>query len=197
MGNEQMAKELLNQMPLYYQAIKLWADMGETKKALRVAGAFHQSGYTDMAYLSAGDACRTAGKLDDAISYYEHLLKLQPSGKTAERTKRNQQRARANIEGIKLYDSLELSRVPDGTYSGKAPAYAGELHIEVNIASGRIQSVAVTQHKEKQFYSAINDTTAQIVETQGISGIDATTGATITSEAIINATAKALAGAVK
>ena len=150
-----------------------------------------------MAYLGAGDACRTAGKLDDAVAYYEHVLTLPASGRMAKRIQRNQQRARANIEGIKLYDSLELSRVPDGKYIGKSPAYADDLYIEVTVAKGRIESVRVTQHKEKQFYSAIEDTTARIVKEQGLTGIDATSGATITSEAIINATAKALAGAVK
>lgn len=197
MGNEEMAKELLSKLPNFYPAIKLWADMGETDKALRVAGAFAQSGYVDMAYLSAGDACRTVGKLDDAVGYYEYLLKIPATGRFAKRIQRNQERARANIEGIKLYDSLELSRVPDGKYSGKAPAYAGDLYIEVKVAQGRIESVRVTKHEEKQFYSALEDTPAQIVKEQGFTGIDATTGATITSEAIINATAKALAGAVK
>ena len=171
--------------------------MGETDKALRVAGAFAKSGYVDMAYLSAGDACRTVGKLDDAIAYYEYLLTIPATGRMGKRIQRNQQRARSNIEGIKLYDSLELSRVPDGKYSGKAPGYVGDVYIEVVVANGRIESVKVTQHKEKQFYSAMEDTPAQIVKEQGFTGIDATTGATITSEAIINATAKALAGAAK
>ena len=197
MGNEEMAKELLENLPNFFPAIKLWADMGETDMALRAAGGFAQSGYTDMAYLGAGDACRTAGNLDDAVTYYKHVLTLRASGRMAKRIRRNQQRARANIEGIKLYDSLELSRVPDGKYRGKAPAFAGDLYIEVTVASGRIESVRVTDHKEKQFYSALEDTTAQIVKEQGFTGIDATTGATITSEAIINATARALAGAVK
>jgi uncharacterized protein with FMN-binding domain len=197
MGNKEMATDLLGKLPNFYSAIKLWADMGETAKALRVAGAFARSGYTDMAYLSAGDACRTVGKLDDAVAYYKHLLTLPASGRMAKRIQRNQRRARANIEGIKLYDSLDLSRVPDGSYRGKAPAYAGDLYIEVTVAGGRVKSVRVTSHKEKQFYSAIEDTTARIVEEQGFSGIDATTGATITSEAIINATARALSGAAK
>ena len=197
MGNEEMAKELLTSLPNYFPAIKLWADMGDTDKALRIAGAFAKSGYVDMAYLGAGDACRTAGKLDDAVAYYEYLLTLSPTGRMAKRIVRNQERARANIEGIKLYDSLDLSRVPDGTYQGFAPGYAGDVYIEVVVADGRIQSVRVTQHKEKQFFSAMENTTAQIVKEQGFTGIDATTGATITSEAIINATAKALAGAVK
>ena len=150
-----------------------------------------------MAYLSAGDACRTVGKLDDAVAYYKTLLTLPASGRMARRIQRNQQRARANIEGIKLYDSLDLSRVPDGTYSGYAPGFAGNVYLEVTVAKGRIKSVTVTRHKEKQFYSAIEDTTAQIVKEQELTGIDATTGATITSEAIINATARALSGAGK
>ncbi|MBN2291609.1 MAG: FMN-binding protein [Pirellulales bacterium] len=197
MGNMDMAKELLGKLPNYYSAIKLWADMGDTDKALRVAGAFAESGYTDMAYLSAGDACRTAGKLNDAIDYYSYVLTLPASGRMAKRILRNQQRAQANIEGIKLYDSLDLKKVPDGTYSGNAPGFADELYVEVNVAKGRIESVRVTSHKEKQFYSAIEDTPAQIVKQQGLTGIDATSGATITSEAIINATAKALAKAAK
>jgi len=197
MGNQDMAKELLGKLPNFYSAIKLWADMGETDKALRVANAFAQSGYVDMAYLSAGDACRTVGKLDDATAYYKSVLNVPATGRMARRIQRNQRRAWANIEGIKLYDSLDLSTVPDGKYQGYAPGYAGNVYVEVAVAKGRITSVKVTSHKEKQFYSAITDTTSQIVKQQGLSGIDATTGATITSEAIINATARALSKAGK
>ena len=196
MGNKEMAKELLDQPQVYFGAIKLWADMGELDKALRVAGAFAER-FPDMVYLSAGDACRTVGKLDDAVAYYGTVLTFPATGRMAKRILRNQQRAQENIDSIKLYESLELSRVPDGKYTGKAPGYAGDVYIEVVVADGRIQSVRVTQHKEKQFYSAIEDTPAQIVKEQGFTGIDATTGATITSEAIINATAKALAAAAK
>ena len=46
--------------------------------------------------------------------------------------------------------------------------------------------------KDKQFYSALTDNTRKILEKKGVKDVDATTGATITSEAIINATAKAL-----
>lgn len=197
MGNRQMAVERLQELPGYYHAIKLWADMGEIDKAVELANAFIPYGYPDMGYLGAGDACRTAGRLEEAVKYYEQVLKTPATGQAANRIQRNQTRARANIEAIKLYEALDLSRVPDGKYSGKSPAYAGDLFIEVTVAAGRIQSVVVTRHEEKQFYSAISDTTAQIVENQRLTGIDATTGATITSEAIVNATAKALAGAVK
>lgn len=197
MGSRQMAVELLQKLPGYYHSIKLWADMGEIDRAVALAEAFIPYGYPDMAYLSAGDACRTAERLDEAVKYYEQVLKVPAAGRAANRIEKNKVRARANIESIKLYDALDLSRVPDGKYSGMSPAYAGDLFIEVTVASGRIQTVVVTRHQEKQFYSAISDTTGQIVKNQRLTGIDATTGATITSEAIINATAKALAGAMK
>jgi len=41
------------------------------------------------------------------------------------------------------------------------------------------------------------DTPKKIIDKQAVKGIDATSGATITSEAIINATAKALSAAQK
>lgn len=197
MGNTQMAKELLGRLPNFYPAIKLWADMGQTDQALVVANAFAKSGYTDMAYLSAGDACRTAGKLDDALAYYGHVLTLPATGRMAKRIQFNQRRARANIAGIKLYDSLDLTKVPDGKYAAKELGYAGDIHVEVAVAGGRIESVKVTRHEEKQFYSAMEDMPSRIVEAQGFSGVDAVTGATITSDAILNAAAKALAKAAE
>jgi uncharacterized protein with FMN-binding domain len=51
----------------------------------------------------------------------------------------------------------------------------------------------VTKHKEKQFYSALSDIPRQIIKKQSVKGVDATSRATITAEAVINATAKALA----
>ena len=67
----------------------------------------------------------------------------------------------------------------------------------VVVKNARIESVRVTQHTEKQFYSAITDTTARIIAKQGVKGVDMTSGATITAEAIVNATAKALANGMK
>jgi uncharacterized protein with FMN-binding domain len=53
------------------------------------------------------------------------------------------------------------------------------------------------QHREKQYYSSLTDTPAKIIAKQGVKGVDSTSSATITSEAIINATAKALAKGAK
>ena len=197
LGNKQMAMDLLNRMPAFYPTIKLLADMGETQRAVQLAESGARGGMPDLAYLYAGDACRMAGRHDEALEYYQKVVALRAVGKPAERIKRNQIRARANIEGIRLFESLDLSRVADGSYRAASPGYAGLLEIEVTVSGGRIQSVKVTGHQEKQFYSSIDDTTRKIVQKQDVKGIDTTSGATITSEAIIYATAKALAGGIR
>jgi uncharacterized protein with FMN-binding domain len=102
-----------------------------------------------------------------------------------------------NIEAIRVFDKLDLKRIPDGKYRGAAPAYAGELQVEVTVQGGRLEDVKVVRHEEKQYYAAMLETPRKIIQEQGVRGVDATTGATITSEAIINATAKALGAALK
>jgi uncharacterized protein with FMN-binding domain len=61
----------------------------------------------------------------------------------------------------------------------------------------RIVAVRVVKHSEKQFYSSLIDTPQRIIAKQSVKGVDTTSDATLTSEAIINATAKALAGAAR
>jgi uncharacterized protein with FMN-binding domain len=65
------------------------------------------------------------------------------------------------------------------------------------VQAGRIEEVTVTKHKEKQFYASITETPAAIILKQSVKGVDATSRATITSEAIITATAKALQAGAK
>ena len=197
LGNKAMAVELLGRLPGYATAIKLWADMGDTPRALQLAEALARSGWPYLAYLYAGDACRIRGRYREAVQYYEKVLTVPATGRAKERIEQSHQRARANIEGIKIFDALDLGRIPDGTYEGTSPAYAGPLHVRVVVAGGRIRSVEVTGHQEKQFYSALTDTPRKIVENQGVQGVDAVTGATITSEAIVNAAARALASGMK
>ncbi len=192
LGNRQMAEELLGRSPVTFPTIKLWADMGNLQKALQIAEAGARSA-EDLAYIYAGDACRVAGQYDRALQYYQKLANLPAEGQYKGRIERNQKRARANIDAIQLFELSDPKRVPDGKYSSSSLGYEAQVQVEVVVQGGQIQTVRVTQHREKQFYSAISDTTRKIVEKQGVKGVDATSGATITSEAIINASAKALA----
>jgi uncharacterized protein with FMN-binding domain len=197
LGCKEMAVGLLNDIPPHFAMIKAWADMGEIDRALRLADANSSGSYADIAYIYAGDACRVAGQHERALQYYEKLLALPANGNAWKRIQVNHQRARDNAEGIRLFELLDLGRVPDGTYLASSEGFKGDVYVEVSVKSRRIASVRVTQHHEKQFYSALTDVPRKIVAKQSVKGVDATSGATITSEAIINATAKALAGGMR
>jgi len=198
MGCEEMAREILEQLTNDYTRngaiIKLWADMGNLDKALSLAEQKARSGNPNIAYLAAGNACRQAGRMAEALAYYRKAADAEPPDKNNGDFNRARAQAAENIAVIRTFDLLDLKRTANGRYRGTSTAFNGPLTIEVQVAAGRIEAVRVTQHQEKQFYSAMTETPRKIVERQSIKDIDACTGATITSEAIINATAKALAG---
>jgi len=192
LGSRAMAMEMLAAKSLPLQAIKLLGDMGETSKAIQLADAFARAGRPGQAYSLAGDACRRAGQYDRAIQYYRRVLSG-ASFRNKEYEKRYRERARESIQAIQLFDQADVKKVADGTYTASAAAYNGHLDVEVRVAAGRIESVKVTSHHEKQFYSALTDTPNRIIRKQSVRGIDAVSHATITSQSIVIATAKALA----
>jgi uncharacterized protein with FMN-binding domain len=168
--------------------------MGETDRALKMAEACAEEGYPAVCNLCAGDACRLAGRYADALRYYQKVLDS-PDGEGD--IPRIKDRARANLEAIRLFETLDLKKVPDGAYRSQSLGYEAPIEVEVAVKGGKIVDVRVVKHREKQFYSAISDTTRKILQKQSVRGIDATSSATITSEAIINAAAKALSGAME
>lgn len=189
LGNKQMAVELLNSLrSVPPSAIKLWADMGETAKAIQLSDLFAKSGSADIGYLYAADALRLAGRYKEAITYYNKVLAV-PDDK---RNKHNKDRARGAIEAINLFDTLDVTKVPDGSYTASSLGYEAPIEVQVSVAGGKIESVKITKHREKQFYASLTETPAKIIAKQSVKGIDATSRATITSEAIITAAAKAL-----
>lgn len=201
LGSREMAVEILLQYRQDYTrhgaVIKFWAEMGEFDKAIRLAEEKARNGMADVGYLTAGDACRLAGDYDRALGYYEKAAAARNTSGREGDFKHNIERARASVQAIKCFDALDISRIPDGAYQASSTAYAGPLYVSVTVKSGRIESVRITKHKERQFYSAFTDTPNQIVAKQSVKGVDAVTGATMTSEAIINAVAKALASGMK
>ncbi len=198
LGNRDMALDLMKKIrPQHIAMIKLIADMGETDTALKMAETAKNTGLEHFAYMYAGDACRLAGRFDDAINYYQRVLKIPASGQRSRQIEQHHKRAEASLAAIRLFDTLDINRVPDGAYRASSLGYEGQVEVEVVMRDHRIQTVKVTDHKEKQFYSSIADTTRDIVAKQGVRGVDATSSATITSEAIINATAKALSAAMQ
>ncbi len=197
MGNKQMALAMFHPRKLRVDMIKLLGAMGDTKRAIEIAERYVKAGgQKHNAYMLAGDACRRAGRYDDAIRYYNKVLSA-GAARNDDYQKRFNARARENMEAVRVFDRSDVKRVADGVYRASGSGYVGKVQVEVRVADAQIQSVRVTKHSEKQYYSAISDTTGQILAKQSVKGIDATSRATITSEAIINAAAKALAKGAK
>jgi uncharacterized protein with FMN-binding domain len=206
LGNRKLAETLLidpeklrpGKQNIAINMIKLWGDMGEPIKAVKLADMYARvGGQTHMAYLHAADACRTAGRLEDAMRLYQQIIDTPSPMKNPAGADKIKARARTNLEAIKLFELSDVSRVADGSYRAASQGYEGPVEVEVAVAAGKIESVKVTQHREKQFYSALTDVPNQIIAKQGVKGVDATSRATITGEAIINASAKALASGAK
>jgi uncharacterized protein with FMN-binding domain len=200
LGNKQMAVEQLRKVSNNVKTIKLLADMGDLELARKLTDAARKTdpGTATTALLHLADGYRSEGQFKKALDYYNQVLGIRATGKNGnDALKRQHDRAQASAEAIKLFELTDVKQVPDGTYQASSLGYEGQVAVEVKVAGGRIESVRVTQHREKQFYSALTDTPRKIIDKQGVKGVDATSSATITSEAIINATAKALAGAGK
>jgi uncharacterized protein with FMN-binding domain len=194
LGNKQMALDLVGKDPITAMKIKLYADLGDLKQAGQWAEKFNETNGGDFAYLAVADGYRSQGKNKEALAWYEKAVALcaKPTFKG-----RCKNRAESSLEAIKLAELADVSRVADGTFAGEALGYEGPIHVSVSVKAKRIEDVKITQHKEKQFYSSLTDTPAQIIAKQGVKGVDTTSHATITSVAIINASAKALASGAK
>ncbi|MBK8093745.1 MAG: FMN-binding protein [Verrucomicrobiaceae bacterium] len=191
LGSKQMALDFIGRSQyLTLNAIKLLGDMQETDRALEMADEYNDPD----AWLLAGDACRLAGRIPQAKALYEKVVSTPPpAGQKPDRLKRTQNRAQASLEALRLYELSDVSKVADGTYKDSSLGYEGQVEVSVKVSGKKIEGVQITQHKEKQYYSSMRDVPEQIIAKQGVKQVDATSRATITSEAIINAVSKALA----
>lgn len=198
MGNPKMATPNLVSRTYHAgaaaKAIKLYGNMGDLREALKLNALVSRSNAAYEGNIAAGDAMRQAGRFDQAIDFYNKVLS-DNRFRNKEYEKRFKARARESIEAIELFEQVDVRSVQDGTHSAASTGYNGRLEVAVEVAGGKIESVKVTKHNEKQFYSALTDTEASILKLQTVRGVDGTSGATITSRAIVNAAAKALAGA--
>ena len=86
----------------------------------------------------------------------------------------------------------------DGTYTGSAEGFGGNVDVEVTIEAGKISSVDITAaEKEDGAYLAMaEDIIPSIISSQS-ADVDTVSGATFSSTAIRNATKQALDKAVK
>jgi uncharacterized protein with FMN-binding domain len=190
LGNKQMARAELKKLSLSLAKVKLLGDMGEVREALKIAETARMAQPHEL-YLTAGDICRMDGKFKDAIEWYDKVLSA-PKARNEDYEKRFHNRAQDSIDSIKRFELLDIAKLKDGKYAGSAMGYEGPIELAATVRSGRVEKVEITDHKEKQYYSALRDVPAQIIRKQDLSKVEATSRATITAVAVINATAEAL-----
>jgi len=89
---------------------------------------------------------------------------------------------------IKEMEDLSEVNIPDGTYTTSSEGYGGDMEIEVEFKDGNIEDVRVLEHEETPDVGepAISDIIEQIKERESLD-IDTYSGATVTSEAILEA----------
>lgn len=186
LGNKQMAVQTLNRTG---GTPAIWCELGEFDRALQEAEKARRGWMKESALVVCGDVCRRAGEYDKALNYYTQATRLPNNDKY----KHTIPQARERIVAMRAEQAVDVSRLSDGTYSGQAIGYSGPIHVSLSVADKRITSMKVTRHVEKQYYSALTDVPDQVVRNQSVKGIDATSGATITAEALVRAAAQALA----
>lgn len=80
----------------------------------------------------------------------------------------------------------------DGVYIGKAKGYADDIVVKVEISSGKIKNVQIVEHHDDSPGESLEKIPRAIVKKGSPDKIDAVTGATFTSNGIIDAVKDAL-----
>lgn len=98
----------------------------------------------------------------------------------------------ANVMGEEE-ETINLARVPNGTYQGEADGFLGPIKVTVTVADGKITKVVVDSHNDTPEIAgaAVDAIPDRIVEEQNWK-VDAVSGATFTSKGIMDAVKAAL-----
>ena len=86
-------------------------------------------------------------------------------------------------------DGAEAAALKDGEYTAEGKGIGGKVPVTVTVKDGKVSEVKVGDNSETQGIGskAIEQLPAKIVEANGLEGVDAVSGATVTSKAIFTA----------
>jgi uncharacterized protein with FMN-binding domain len=85
----------------------------------------------------------------------------------------------------------DLASIPDGTYTGEVDVFIVHVTAEVTVASGLITAFELLEHRCSDHGRPAEALVAQVLEKQSFE-LDAVSGATLSSKAILNAGKDAL-----
>jgi uncharacterized protein with FMN-binding domain len=80
----------------------------------------------------------------------------------------------------------------DGTYTAVGQGKSGAVKVEVKVASGKINEIDVLDNKETpaMMGTVKENLIPEIIKKQGVEGVDALSGATLASNAVLDAVGK-------
>ncbi len=145
-----------------------------------------QEQYGDL-YAKKGDPAKAREHYAEAIRLYP--TSDQPYGRHL--LPRYAAKVQTKLDLV-VMQSLAVTKLRDGDYTGRALAYSDKQDMEVTltISTGKIKDVNL-KHAEKIDLNATKIIPQRIIEKQSVQ-VDGITGATITSQAIVDGTFQAL-----
>ena len=93
---------------------------------------------------------------------------------------------------VAQFEEVDIGNIPDGVYAGEHSDYDETvIRVEVTVAAGRIEDIKVVESRVDPYVDLAKGVIERVIELQTVN-VDAITGATITSTAILEAIEKAL-----
>lgn len=139
-----------------------------------------------------GDLFVKWSKLDEAKQSYEEAIRLYPTAKPKYGGHLLPRRAKKVQSKLDLlsFGSLAGKSLKEGRYTETALGYAGDINLTVTVSGGRVTKMDV-KHKEKIEQNASVIIPRRIIDRQSLQ-VDGISGATITKDAIVGGTFRAL-----
>jgi len=126
--------------------------------------------------------------------------KIELTNTSIEKITNNSKEAKIYLEGkeVEIKDgkiveqqTTQDKKYKDGKYTGKAKGYKSDVEVEVEIKDGKIVKIDVKQQEDPLYWNVAKTVIDRILQKQ-TPQVDASTGATITSKAIMYAVEEAL-----
>ncbi len=197
---ESIAKYPEGHTEMYINLASLYVKYQEPQKALELLNTalakpprapwdvLHQAKISDK----LGDVYAGLGNTEKATERYRAAIELFPKVMVQNFRPLAQRHARKTAAKLELLTgkTLDISKLADGVYRGTSIGYGGPLDVAVTLKGGRITDIKV-EHKERIDQGASKIAPQQIIERQALK-VDAISGATVTLQAIVEATYRAL-----
>lgn len=102
------------------------------------------------------------------------------------------------VSGVSSEGAAGQGAYADGTYEGEAQGFGGPVKVSVNVSDGTIADITITEaKKEDGAYLDMAKGVIDEIKSQQTTDVDVVSGATFSSNGIINAVKAALEGAQK